>query len=71
MTARLSAKAIVTHLEIKAARLERDYGFDGANGWDQVRGKGEEVNRAYGQYVAMRDLLNAIEWRCLQEGGES
>ena len=38
--------------------LEETYGFSTESGYAQVMGKGEEVNREYGAYSALQDLLD-------------
>ncbi len=35
--------------------------LDPGNGWSQVEGRGEELNRLYGKWDALRNLLEEIE----------
>ena len=41
------------------AKLER-YNFDGRNGYSQVIGKGEEINRDYGEFSVLLDLYREL-----------
>lgn len=42
---------------------EATYGFTRKNGWSQVEGKGEEINRAYGEYDCCLSLIDAFSLR--------
>jgi len=37
------------------------HGFIAGNGWAQVKGKGEELNREYGEWDFIRDLISMID----------
>jgi len=39
-------------------KLEETYKFKSYNGWAQVDGKGEEINRAYGEYECLLSITN-------------
>lgn len=56
-----SKKAMIEHLTICAERLQKEHRFDPGNGWNQVKGKSEEVNRAYGQWRTYLQILDDIE----------
>jgi len=42
-------------------QLEQTYGFIQKNGWEQVNGKGEEINRLYGAYNTLLGLLDELD----------
>lgn len=48
-------------LEINIRTLENEHGFYSGNGWNQVNGKGEEINRAYGKWDFARILMDVLE----------
>ena len=51
------SKAILTeYITKRLTYLEATHGFDRANGWAQVQGLGEELNRLYGEYKHLKDL---------------
>lgn len=56
---RFSRSAVAAWAWIGIDALEREHGFDSRNGWAQVEGKGEAVNRAYGEYETLRGLVDA------------
>jgi hypothetical protein len=41
--------------------LEKQYRFNPQNGWAQVEGKGEVVNRAYGEYDGLLGIAEAFD----------
>jgi hypothetical protein len=41
--------------------LEKEFKFNTYNGWEQVSGKGEAINRAYGTYEALLQLTNDFD----------
>lgn len=53
-----SKKALGVSLWGKVEWLEKKYGFKSYDGWNQVNGKGEEINRAYGEYNCLFKLIN-------------
>lgn len=61
MAARFSKNAMVLYLSSMATMIEDKYGFDPHNGWAQVDGKGEELNREYGEYRAYLNLIESIQ----------
>ncbi len=52
---------MVEFLSTAANAIEGKWGFDPHNGWAQVDGRGEEVNRDYGAYRAYLELIDSIE----------
>ena len=62
---RFSKRTAGSLLWAKVHALERQWGFDRGNGYDQVTGRGEAINRAYGEYTALREL--ADQWEIREE----
>lgn len=60
MSTRFSKAALITRLSALKSALERKHKFNPHDGWDQVDCKGEEINRQYGRYVAITELLDEI-----------
>ena len=60
---RFSPAAVAAYVAERRARLEADYGFTDQDGWKQVAYRSKEVNRAYGEYIALEDLLDAFDIR--------
>jgi hypothetical protein len=56
--ARFSKKAFIAELAESIQLYELDFGFDRNDGYSQVEGKGEEINRAYGRFDMLCDLLD-------------
>lgn len=50
---RFNKAAVSEYVEARRTELEAEYGFMDSLGWAQVEGKGEEANRAYGEYDAL------------------
>ncbi len=48
-----SKALLIKHLAKKAFYLSEEHHFTNTTGWAQVEGKGEEKNRAYGEYIGM------------------
>ena len=57
---RFSKKMMQNLLVKQIEYLEKKYRFTRQNGWNQVEGKGEEHNRAYGRWDTLRNLLDQI-----------
>ena len=51
---------IIEIINDRITELECEYGFVGGNGWAQVDGKGEKINRAYGEYDSLGWLIIEI-----------
>lgn len=58
---RFSKQSVVNTLLKEHDRLIEEYHFNSDDGWSQVDGKGEEINRAYGRFTAIHDILMSIE----------
>ena len=58
---RFSKQALLEGLQIAIDSLKKEHGFRHDNGWNQVRGKGEEANRAYGEFEAYSHVRDMIE----------
>lgn len=56
---RFSKAAVIEELSKKIVRFEETYKFTTHTGYAQVKGKGEEINRAYGEYVALVHLIGS------------
>jgi hypothetical protein len=57
---RFSRRIVTEKIYDKIYELEEMHNFDFNLGWEQVDGKGEEINRAFGEYTAMCDFLEKI-----------
>lgn len=57
MYGRFSKTSLATMLFQRIHRLECLYNFDRQNGFAQVRGMSEEINRAYGEYAVALDVV--------------
>lgn len=57
---RFSKASLLEHLDRRITALQEKYRFDPMNGWAQVRGRGEEINREYGEYATLRDLRSRV-----------
>jgi len=55
---RFSKKQLAIEIWKSINYLENKYGFKSYNGWNQVNGKGEELNRQYGKYECLLSLTN-------------
>lgn len=58
---RFSKQIVVNALAEKAFYLMNKNHFNPDNGWSQVEGKGEEINREYGEFVGMIDVTWLLE----------
>jgi hypothetical protein len=58
---RFSKEVIRKRLTGQIDYLEQTYGFIQRMGWEQVNGKGEELNRKYGEYEILCGLLDKID----------
>lgn len=57
---RFSKKKMIADTIRKIDLLENQYGFTYKTGWSQVDGRSESINRAYGRYDALTELLNDL-----------
>lgn len=58
---RFSKNALATFCYRNIERLEREHGFTRSNGWSQVSGKSEAINRAYGEYDAYLTIISEYD----------
>lgn len=58
---RFSKAKLLDDLREMAERRRKLHGFDPGNGYAQVRGKGEEANREYGEWRTILDIINWID----------
>ena len=61
MTERFSKATLAGHLTRRIDYLGKEWNFDPGNGWNQVKGKGEEANRAYGEWECARRLMERFD----------
>lgn len=59
MTKRFSKSKLITDLRDLAAERQKLHKFDAGNGYEQVEGKGEDINRDYAEW---RMLLYVAKW---------
>jgi hypothetical protein len=57
---RFSKAKLAAYVERRRIELQTEFGFDPTNGWAQVEGKGEAVNRAYGEYDSLANLVDVF-----------
>lgn len=62
---RYSKAALIEYLDRRVGQLQSEHGFHPTDGSAQVNGRGEEVNRAYGEHEALNGLLLNVRcsWR--------
>jgi hypothetical protein len=58
---RLSKRVLKASLQDRLAALKDQWHFDPDLGWTQAAGRGEECNRAFGEFKALRGFLQQIE----------
>lgn len=58
---RFNKTQLIHELRQRAARIQNEYDFTRGNGYAQVMGKGEEENRAYGEWKTLENLARDIE----------
>lgn len=59
--ARFSKTTLAAEVFKRIHRLECDFNFERGNGYAQVTGKGDELNRAYGEFHALLDLAQEFD----------
>ncbi len=70
MDGRFSKKQMATWLGKSTLWMEQEYGFHDRTGCAQVRGKGEDLNRAFGEYTQLRNLMDVfdLDWQHFWDG---
>jgi hypothetical protein len=58
---RFSKASMRAYLEMVQANIEKSYKFDHQSGWSQVEGRGEVMNRAYGEWNMCGMLLRQLD----------
>jgi hypothetical protein len=58
---RFGKTKLARYIDVKMTCLEEKYRFDSNNGWAQVEGKPEDVQRAYGQYWAFQEMVEEFD----------
>lgn len=58
---RFSKKKLAKDIWGRINALEVTYKFKSYDGWNQVNGKGEEINREYGEYAILLHLTNEYD----------
>lgn len=61
MNQRFSKAKLLAAIRLRRNELELQYDFDPGNGYAQVRGKGEEINHAYGEYDGLARLRTYLD----------
>lgn len=57
---RFSKQSVKQEIESLLKYLQQEYGFNSHNGWQQVNGKGEAINREYGAYQQLQTLYCSL-----------
>jgi hypothetical protein len=70
MSPRFSKKELALWIGKTTLYYERTYGFHDRTGYAQVTGKGEELNRLFGEYSQLKDLMGlfSLDWQHFWEG---
>ena len=55
---RFSKNTLAEYVFSRIDRIQKEHHFDPDNGWSQVYDKGEEVNRAYGEYDELTTMAS-------------
>ena len=58
---RYSSSNLAAYVSYRLHHLEAEFGFDRAKDHSQVEGQGEELNRVYGEYDHLRELLREFD----------
>lgn len=58
---RFSKKMLAKIIADKVFYLQDKNRFDPDDGWAQVHGKGEEINRDYGEYITLKNLVSQLD----------
>lgn len=64
---RFSKKALAIYLVRRIRYAQKTYHFHERSGWNQVDGTGEEINRAYGEYIANLSTMRHFNLDLLTE----
>lgn len=57
---KFSKRVLASHVYGRLDAIQHEHRFDPRDGWAQVRGLGEEKNRAYGEYDALLRLVDVF-----------
>lgn len=68
---RFTKAAMIGFLENRVRMMEGLNGFDPLNGWAQVDGRSVQTIVQYGEYVAMLDLIDAINGGRVTDGAST
>ena len=63
---RFNKQNLQDYLNHHIAKLEKEFGFDPNNGYDQVKQSDLHRVMAYGEYEALQNIYDAVEYKCLQ-----
>jgi hypothetical protein len=58
---RFSKQAMIAYLHQQLRHYEDTFGFTTENGWAQVAGQPENIQRAYGEFDMVQEILHDIE----------
>jgi hypothetical protein len=66
---RFSKQSLAIYLARRIRAAQKTFGFHDRSGWNQVAGKGEEINRAYGEYIADLNTMQNfnLDWPTEEE----
>lgn len=70
MNTRLSKRTLAMWIGKTTLYYENEYGFHDMTGYAQVTGKGENLNRLFGEYTRMRNLMHVfdLDWQHFWDG---
>jgi len=62
---RFNKENVQSYLNHHIAELEKQWGFDPNNGYSQVADSDMKRVMAYGEYEALQNVYDAIQYQCL------
>jgi hypothetical protein len=62
---RFNKQNVQDYLNRHIAQLEKQWNFDPNNGYSQVANSDMQRIMAYGEYEALQNVFDAIEYQCL------
>jgi len=67
MTYKFNKTNLLEHMHAERAALEKEWGFNPDNGYNQVVGSDMHRIMAYGRYVQLEDLICDVSYQNIKE----